>query len=377
MKNENRQSQKVIMILLCIFALIGVIAVIAGGVFFGMLLANKDSKETVSVNDEIKEVTLDKIDTDELSNVIKDALTSETTALEQQNLSKTIAEDKFEANGTLDDAVIPEAPESKGEETIEFTDEDKLQVVFLGDSIFDFHREDGTAVPALVGQKLDANVINLAIGGLSASIAVDENTGLDNWNSTSGCGLAHYLAGEIDGSGLTQDYTAVQIIRDNMDKFADTDIFVVEYGLNDFFNSKPMDNMDNLNDVKSYQGAIQSIVYSCRKIAPDAQIVLCKPSYIEMYSATEGYLGNTYVMRNKLGLTPYDYMGKIDCVLDAKNEGDLWAFSTLEDNGINIYSASECLEDGVHLTEHGRQVYADMLSGYIKRNILKTEPPLP
>ena len=67
-----------------------------------------------------------------------------------------------------------------------------LQLVFLGDSIFDNNR-DGTGVPFLTAEKCDADFYNLAIGGTSASIEIDEQQESELWTSRGLCGIVNAL----------------------------------------------------------------------------------------------------------------------------------------------------------------------------------------
>lgn len=55
----------------------------------------------------------------------------------------------------------------------------ELQIVFLGDSIFDNNR-DGTGIPYLTSVQCQADAYNLAIGGTSASIEADESGNLQD-----------------------------------------------------------------------------------------------------------------------------------------------------------------------------------------------------
>ena len=55
-----------------------------------------------------------------------------------------------------------------------------LQLVFLGDSIFDNNR-DGTGVPYLTSVQCDADVYNLAIAGTSATIEQGEKWNLEEF----------------------------------------------------------------------------------------------------------------------------------------------------------------------------------------------------
>ena len=57
--------------------------------------------------------------------------------------------------------------------------------------------------------------------------------------------------------------------------------------------------------------------------------------------------------------TLFDYKGICNYVA---NEAQVEFFNAYQDLGIDGYTAEEYLEDGVHLTEAGRRLYADALA---------------
>ena len=68
-----------------------------------------------------------------------------------------------------DDIVFPEHEQVITEEDQVEPQGNDLQLVFLGDSIFDSNR-DGTGIPYLTAVQCNADVYNLAIGGTTATI---------------------------------------------------------------------------------------------------------------------------------------------------------------------------------------------------------------
>lgn len=350
MDNKNRKS---LFIVLCIFAAIGVLAIIGGAVFLGMRITEK-RYENASVTPEVQEVVVEK-PIEETKTDVNELIIHDSE--EQIN--------KNQQQGEIKEATVPEAAASAVAEEVNFGD-DKLQIVYFGDSIFDFHRDDGTSIPKLTSDILNANYINLAMGGTCASINIDNKWDNENWDSTSGAGMAKAAAGLVNPD-VFLDCTAKELVKAHQGEFSQTDIFVIEYGINDFLAHRPLDDMDNLANPTTYNGALKQMILACQTVAPNAFIVLCKPSYCEFWGKDGMYLGNTYVMSNDNGVTLFDYGGKVDCV-DDPDKG-IFAFDTNVDNGINIYSAEECLEDGIHLTQAGREKYSQMLSDFIIKNV--------
>ena len=230
-----------------------------------------------------------------------------------------------------------------------------LQIVFLGDSIFDFSR-DGTGIPYLTGVQCEADVYNLAIGGTSASLEPDDRAENELIVSQSLIGVVKVLEGYTSTSSFTG--TRTKDILDNTDiNWAETDYFVIEYGLNDFFRAAPLSNLENEYDLYTYAGALRYAVSNLKKVAVDATIILCAPNYAQFFNGSQ-MIGDGNTLNTGYG-TLYDYKGICQYVA---NERQAVFFDAYLDLGINGYTAEDYLEDGVHLTAEGRQLYADALA---------------
>lgn len=356
-ERNTMQINKTLGVLLIVFAVIGLVAVIGGGVFLGMRIGQRpvEVAETKEVNEEKSE------DINEI--IVEEA---------EKKADEELPVNKVQLQGEFAEVEVPEETASETEEEADFSD-DTLRIVYMGDSIFDFHRDDGTSVPQLTSERLGAQYINLAIGGTCASLGPDNEVYNEKWDSTSGVGMARAMAGMIDPECFL-DCTAKHLVKEYQGEFDKADIFVVEYGINDFLSNHPISNLDQYYPLKNYHQALEDIVDTLKKVSPKAKIILCKPSYCEFWGPNGKYLGNSYVMPNDFG-TLFDYGGKVDCADDP--EKGVYSFDTLVENGINMYSSEECLEDGIHLTQYGREKYAEMLSDYIDRTILNPDayPP--
>lgn len=234
----------------------------------------------------------------------------------------------------------------------------RLQIVFLGDSIFAAH-EDGTDIPARTAAQCDARGYNLAIGGTTAAVAKDEQIGWEEWTSRSLVGVVNAMAGNIPTDIFAND-SAKTILDDPNVDFSKTDYFVVEYGMNDFFSAVPLSSKSSEGDLKSYAGALRYAVVTLKSIASDATIILCSPTYARFFNG-DWMIGDGNSVNNGYG-TLYDYEGICEYVAD---EQQVEFFNAYQDLGIDGYTAEEYLEDGVHLTDSGRQLYADALAKMI------------
>lgn len=306
----------------------------------------------------IEESEADKYDKDviitETGQVIeKDESVSEPTvapAQDPDNLSETptyveqLEEPETEQNITQEDQIEP-----KGNE---------LQLVFLGDSIFDANR-DGTGIPYLTAVQCEADVYNLAIGGTRATIEADEHAESELWTSTSLMGVVRAMQGKISTDIFEGTRTKEILDNPNID-FSQTDYFIIEYGINDFFSGVTRSDEENPYNMKTYAGALRCAVTDLRDLAPDAVIILCSPTYAQFYNG-DWMIGDSNVIDKGCG-TLFDYKGTCNYVA---NEQQTLFFNAYQDLGIDGYTAEEYLEDGVHLTEAGRRLYADALAKMI------------
>ncbi len=234
-----------------------------------------------------------------------------------------------------------------------------LQLVFLGDSIFDSYR-DGTGIPYLTAVQCEADVFNLAIGGTSASVGRNEETDIDKWNSIGFCGVVNAMMGKISTDIFEGTRTKEILDSENVD-FSQTDYFIVEYGTNDFFQGTLQADLDNMFDLRTYGGALRWGVYQLMDIAPDATIILCSPCYAQFYNK-DGYLIGDGNMTDLGYGTLFDYKGTCNYVA---NELGCIFFNAYEDLGVDGYTIDEYMEDGVHFSQKGRQLYADALAKII------------
>lgn len=233
-----------------------------------------------------------------------------------------------------------------------------LQIVFLGDSIFDNNR-DGTGVPYLTAVQCDADVYNLAIAGTSATIEWGEESSNELWTSRSLVGMVKAMKGDIPTDIFAG--TRAKNILDNPDvDFSETDYFIVEYGINDFFRAAPLDNSETLFDFHTYAGALRYAVDNLREISADATVIVCGPHYCQFFNGNQ-FIGDGNVLNTGYG-TLFDYKGISQYVA---KEQQVVFFDAYMDLGIDGYTAEEYLEDGVHLTAAGRQLYADALVNII------------
>lgn len=233
-----------------------------------------------------------------------------------------------------------------------------FQVVVLGDSQFaNFLGMDGLGY--LLSEKLHANVYNLALGGkCAAAEQADVGKDMSQWETTCGVNLMKAIVGEQSESCLDGwDYQ--KNVFESCD-FSKTDLFVLEYGVNDYLTKKPMYNPDDPGSVYTYYGALESMIVDIRNYFPNAQILVCTPTYAQFWQGGTGaFLGDSNIVNNGYG-TLYNYVET--ATHPAGGHPNTSTVNEYENSGIDIYSASEDLLDGIHMTEAGRVKYANLLA---------------
>ena len=148
----------------------------------GCSLGKDDTKEaTEYINDETLNATDDSSALDSVTNIIV-----------AEDLATPDFEDYTTAAATTE--ATTEATTQEPEK------EDKVVMVFFGDSQIANGRNDGTDIPTLVGQRVPNSVsINLAIGGTTASLEASTANYQDyeNWTSNSFVGMVHAFTGKV------------------------------------------------------------------------------------------------------------------------------------------------------------------------------------
>lgn len=261
---------------------------------------------------------------------------------------------------TLVNTDVPTAENSESTPTVEDNRNYDMQIVCMGDSIFD-HERGSTGVASLISEGCNAKVYNMAIGGTTAALMLDDPRGFSDWESISLVGIINAIVGNI-GPEIFDKYEAGNVLREC--DFSQTDYFIIEYGLNDFLCGKVPQNLywpngENLGipAICTYVGAIEYAINTLRSFFPNAKILVISPHYCEFFSGGK-YVGNAYTQNNGYG-TLIDFSRCIESAMTDNYREDVIFYNTIQNSGIDAYTANEYLEDGIHLSEAGRRAYAE------------------
>lgn len=284
-----------------------------------------------------------------------------TDEMNMENESAQVIEPEQTQEETIVDPEELQEPEIEPQEVTETIPEqpavNRMQIVFLGDSILDGYRND-TGIAYLTGMYCDADVYNLAMGGTTAALTTYEKAVYEEWSSRCLQGVVHAICGNVDPE-ILNGYQAGEVFATC--DFSNTDYFVIEYGMNDFLSGIPLNDSDDFFDEYTYVGALRIAIQRLRESFPDATIVLCSPNYAQFWGKDGSYLGDGNMVNNGGGklVEYYRVCGNVSADMHTL------FLNAYEGIGLDAYSADEYLEDGIHLSEKGRRKYAEKLSEII------------
>lgn len=280
---------------------------------------------------------------------------------------------------TQEDAGEKENTDAKEEENADAgqddaeTEEREMQIVFLGDSILDHVREvDGVAT--LIEESCNANVYNLSMGGTTAALEPDSRYDYGHWDSRCLLGVVNAIVGNI-GTDIFDGYTAGEVMK--RCDFSKTDYFVIEYGINDFLAQVPISQYRSNGEIRdvdadhTYAGALDTAVTLLHGAFPDAKIILAAPHFCQFFNG-ETFVGDCYTL--DYGYGPLiSYVRVCGYVAGQHKEEGVIFYNAMEEGGINVYNAEECLKDGIHMTSAGRRAYVEYLIRLIKADFYPEE----
>lgn len=273
--------------------------------------------------------------------------TQETMETEESVLAQ-IQETQTESGTEIDELQQETETPSTLEETKPAEEEDLKRILVLGDSIWGNFRDD-TGVAAKVEQYMgwkgyNTKVYNGAIGGTRATIDFDDSP--YTFGPASDCSLAKMISileGNTDVA-LLEGKAAYEDIKQVMEIKQKIDVVILAYGMNDFLCQAPINNSDA--PWTGFGTALVNGVAGVRRIFPQAQIMIIAPSFASYFSIPVMNMGEKAL---------YNY-ASVACDV-AKGES-LLCMDAYNKLGIDMYNADEYLEDGVHLNEKGRDLYA-------------------
>ena len=257
-----------------------------------------------------------------------------------------------------------EASEETSEENSE---DDKIRMVFFGDSQIANGRNDGSDIPNIMTTRIPNSVVyNLAIGGTSASLEpTSSDASPESINSTCFLGMAYCLSGKADRQQVLAQQQNVLSIMNTIDPTT-VDYYFIEYGANDFFNNAPLDVSiyDSEGDkAHAFYNAMCTGIEELKAISPQAAIYIITPFY-GVYVGEDGtYVGDSYIVSNGIG-TLADYAKKAKNVAEDE-QVTIIDTMFMEHTDLYLDTASQYLMDNLHLSLLGRQIFSRIFAHYV------------
>ena len=171
----------------------------------------------------------------------------------------------------------------------------------------------------------------------------------------------------IGASGLTEGTpnNLVQLLENPQNLHDDADLVILWHGTNDWYWGVPVGvpGTEDMQNRKTYVGALTEAVTKIRAAAPQARVLcmtpLCRRETPDGCTET----GEAWLNPNKIGVPLRDYcdaleeMSRILCfpVLDLRR------LTNFNPQNFHIYQP-----DGVHPSDAGHRVIADILQGFLK-----------
>ena len=219
------------------------------------------------------------------------------------------------------------------------------KIVVFGDSIWNDARGTDGVSEYLMGLT-GSTVYNCAIGGTSAAVIGESTEFSYDWRSQSFNGMV-YVANKLLPADLVLEGTeACEVIKEV--DFSNVDYILVSYGLNDFFSGVSIYPKEYY-ELSNYVGALRNGILHLREHYPQAKIVLVTPTYTKMFEGEKEF---------EIG----DYVEAMRSVSQEMNTGLADMFHIL---GEDPESRLEHLDDGVHLSPEGREIYAKGIAWYL------------
>lgn len=230
----------------------------------------------------------------------------------------------------------------------EYANAADMDIVFLGDSIIGNYT-NSMSVPEVVKALTGARVYNCGYGGKSAALAEKTPISLPDIVDAVIRGDATSLPeGEQVTAGVTQFLEREDI--------ADRLMFVINYGLNDYYEGIPV-RTEDAYDITTYSGAIRTALEKLQEAYPDAEILLMTPNFTTYYGC------GTEVM-SEVGSPLAEYA---DAVLTLSQELEVEVLDNFRELPITRENWMVYQDDGCHLNERGRFLLGSRIAGKIQK----------
>ena len=228
-----------------------------------------------------------------------------------------------------------------------YPDLSQCRVVFLGDSIIGIDKGT-TSIPGVVAALGRTTTYNVGQGGLTAAKVEGRYSFLS---------MVALLTGKETTKYDTED-TFSEEIEEFLQEPEDSQlVFVINFGLNDYFQGINPENEQDAYDIKTYGGALRTGIQQLKEYYPKAHIILVSPTYISLYEEGTMILGEEAAI-----LEEYRQVAK-----QVSEDCDIYYKNACADMGIDAGNEGRYLSDRCHLNHQGRFLYGVQMVEYINK----------
>lgn len=327
---------------------LGLTAVVfAGTVLSGCAQTTNYTEEIKQYQAKLEELEAENAELKAQLGIVETDAAQETVETDTRN-PETVTQESESAETQSVSEAEPESSNEQPQEQPAEEEEELIRILVLGDSIWGNYRDE-TGVAARVEHYMErlgysAKVYNAAIGGTRATIDPEDNEW--QYGPASECSLGKMtsiLSGNTDVE-LLQGKAAYDEMKEALAVKDQIDYVIIAYGMNDFLSQAPINDSDRA--WIGFGTALTKGVGEVERDCPDAQIMIVTPTYASYFSIPVQNMGEKAL---------YNYASVACDVAKGKSTLCVDAYNNI---GIDAYNADEYLEDGVHLNEKGRDLYA-------------------
>lgn len=219
------------------------------------------------------------------------------------------------------------------------------KIIWLGDSVHAYAKPDGVTIPYLFCYHSGATCYNWCQGGMTMA-----KMGVNNYDPYSGVGMVDALvSGDFteqetyseDDHGTAKGNFVEQVAEMKAIDMSTVDAIIIEFGTNDAMKLVTLDNSDNALDTTTTGGALRYMIKTLQTAYPSLKIAVCNVQKMSGYADAEHQ-------------RPYDSAEQNAVIESVCAELSVPMIDLYNLLGINDYTSSTLLSDGLHRSHKGK-----------------------
>lgn len=219
-------------------------------------------------------------------------------------------------------------------------------IIWLGDSIHAYSQWDGVTVPYIFQYDSGAKCYNWAQGGTTMA-----KMGIANYDPFSGVGMVDALISrdftEQETHMVDRGFTT-QVAEMKAFDMSKAHTIIIEFGTNDALKDVTLDNSENELDTNTTGGALRYMIKTLQTKYPKLNIAVCNVQPVA------GWLDAEHTKS-------YDSINQTNIINSVCEDLNIPLIDIYNDLGINDYTSTTLLHDGLHRTHEGKLKQAKLI----------------